>query len=244
MHGYSLNLDSWHFQRAAYRGQVRTVFYDQRSHGRSDRSSDDHCTIDQLGHDLRRVIEDTVPGRCVVVGHSMGGMTVISLAELYPEMFGDKVVGAALIATTAGGLDPGRILFPMLPLGLGGRFMGRAVRTLDRGHKVVDLARAWGHAVADVVTDRYAFGADPVPASHVEFVYSMLNSTPVRRRGGLLPGLRDARQVRAPRAAGPRAHRDHLRHRATRSPRSATAASCTAGSRAPACWSARAPATW
>ena len=75
VHGYSLNLDCWHFQRAAYRGQVRTVFYDQRSHGRSARSDEDHCTIDQLGHDLRRVIEDTVPGRCVVVGHSMGGMT-------------------------------------------------------------------------------------------------------------------------------------------------------------------------
>ena len=178
VHGYSLNLDSWHFQRAAYRGQVRTVFYDQRSHGRSARSDDDHCTIDQLGHDLRRVIEDTVPGRCVVVGHSMGGMSVISLAELHPDLFGDKVVGAALVSTTAGGLDPGRILFPMLPLGLGGRFVGRAVRTLDRGHRVVDVARAWGHAVADVVTDRYAFGTDPVPASYVEFVYSMLNATP------------------------------------------------------------------
>ena len=178
VHGYSLNLDCWHFQRAAYRGQVRTVFYDQRSHGRSARSSEDHCTIDQLGHDLRRVIEDTVPGRCVVVGHSMGGMSVISLAEQYPELFGDKVVGAALISTTAGGLDPGRILFPMVPLGLGGRFVGRAVRTLDIGHKVVDVARVWGHAVADVVTDRYAFGSGEVPASHVEFVYSMLNSTP------------------------------------------------------------------
>ena len=32
--------------------------------------------------------------------------------------FGDKVIGTALISTTAGGLDPGRILFPMLPLGL------------------------------------------------------------------------------------------------------------------------------
>ena len=178
VHGYSLNLDCWHFQRAAYRGQVRTVFFDQRSHGRSARSSEDHCTIDQLGHDLRRVIEVTVPGRCVVVGHSMGGMSVISLAEQHPELFGDKVVGAALISTTAGGLDPGRILFPMVPLGLGGRFVGRAVRTLDIGHKVVDVARVWGHAVADVVTDRYAFGSGEVPASHVEFVYSMLNSTP------------------------------------------------------------------
>lgn len=177
IHGYSLNLDCWHFQRADYRGRLRTVFYDQRSHGRSGRSSDDHATIDQLGQDLLRVIEDTVPGRCVVVGHSMGGMSIISLAEQFPELFGEKVVGAALISTTAGGLDPGRILFPMLPLGLGGAFMGRAVRTLDRGHRMVDRARAWGHSVADVVTDRYAFG-DDVPAEYVEFVYEMLDATP------------------------------------------------------------------
>ena len=48
--------------------------------------------------------------------------------------------------------------------------MGRAVRTLDRGHRVVDLARKWGHAIADVVTDRYAFGGE-VPGHYVEFVY-------------------------------------------------------------------------
>ncbi len=177
VHGYSLNLDCWHFQRAAYRGQVRTVFYDQRSHGRSARSGEENATIDQLGRDLLRVIEDTSPGRCVVVGHSMGGMSVISLADQFPELFGEKVVGAALISTTAGGLDPGRILFPMVPLGLGGKVVGRVVRTLDRGHLVVDVARSWGRAVADVVTDRYAFG-DDVPADYVEFVYSMLNATP------------------------------------------------------------------
>ena len=59
----------------------------------------------------------------------------------------------------------------------GAGFVGRAVRTLDVGHLVVDQARKWGHAVADVFTDRYAFG-DDVPASMVEFVYSMLNATP------------------------------------------------------------------
>lgn len=177
VHGYSLNLDCWHFQRAGYRGQIRTVFYDQRSHGRSARSSDKHTTVDQLGLDLLRVMEQTAPGPCVLVGHSMGGMSIISLAEHYPELFGEKVVGVALISTTAGGLDPGRILFPMLPLGLGGHFMGRVVRTLDRGHKVVDLARTWGHAVAGVVTDRYAFG-DDVPGHYVDFTFEMLNATP------------------------------------------------------------------
>ena len=177
VHGYSLTMDCWHFQRAAYRGQVRTVFYDQRSHGRSARSSEANSTIEQLGADLVRVIEDTVPGPCVLVGHSMGGMSIVSLAEQRPDLFGDKVVGVALVSTTAGGLDPGRILFPMLPLGLGGKVVGRAVRTLDIGHRLVDLTRRWGTAVADVVTDRYAFG-DDVPASYVDFVYSMLDSTP------------------------------------------------------------------
>ncbi|HEX3197344.1 MAG TPA: alpha/beta hydrolase, partial [Propionibacteriaceae bacterium] len=35
VHGYALNLDCWHFQRLHFRGQLRQVFYDQRSHGRS-----------------------------------------------------------------------------------------------------------------------------------------------------------------------------------------------------------------
>jgi pimeloyl-ACP methyl ester carboxylesterase len=176
-HGYSLNLDCWHFQRAGYRGQIRTVFYDQRSHGRSARSNEANSTIEQLGSDLRRVIEQTSPGPCVLVGHSMGGMSIIALAEQHPELFGDKVVGVGLISTTAGGLDPGRILFPMLPLGLGGRVMAPAVRTLYRGHKIVDLTRKWGSAVAGVITDTYAFG-DDVPGHYVDFVYDMLNATP------------------------------------------------------------------
>ncbi len=36
-HGYCLGQDSWHFQRDALRGLVRAVYWDQRSHGRSER---------------------------------------------------------------------------------------------------------------------------------------------------------------------------------------------------------------
>lgn len=188
VHGYALNLDSWHFQRAGYRGQIRTVFFDQRSHGRSGRSHEDNATIEQLGLDLLAVIEQTAPGSCVLVGHSMGGMSIISLAEQHPELFGDKVVGVGLISTTAGGLDPGRVMFPMLPLGLGGRVMAPAVRTLYRGHKIVDVARVWGHAVADAVTERYAFG-DAVPGHYVDFVYDMLNATPFAVVAGFYPAF-------------------------------------------------------
>ena len=177
-HGYSLNLDCWHFQRAAYRGLVRAVYYDQRSHGRSGRSPEENATIGQLGLDLKRVLDDlTHDDPVILVGHSMGGMTIMSLAEQFPELFGTKVVGAALISTTAGGLDPGRILFPMLPAGLGSGLVRRVVGTLSRGHRAVDALRNRGHDLALVITDAYAFG-EGVPEEQVQFVYDLLNRTP------------------------------------------------------------------
>jgi pimeloyl-ACP methyl ester carboxylesterase len=177
-HGYALNLDCWHFQRAGYRGLARAVYYDQRSHGRSGRSTDGHATIDQLGRDLARVIDEVVPpGPVVLVGHSMGGMSVIALAEAFPELFGDRVVGVALIATTAGGLAPHRTLVPAIPSNLGSALALRAVAVLSRGHRAVDGVRRVGRAVASVATDTFAFG-DDVPASYVEFVDSMLSATP------------------------------------------------------------------
>ncbi|MFC6154325.1 alpha/beta fold hydrolase [Nocardioides yefusunii] len=177
-HGFTLNQDAWHFQRRHLRGRVRTVFYDQRSHGRSARSAPEHCTIEQLGRDLERVIATTCPGRAVVVGHSMGGMTVVSLAAQFPDLFGEKVVGAALVATTAGGMDPGRILFPLAPVGaLTSGAVNRAVKVLDRGHGFVDRLRSSGIPLARRITDRYSFG-DEVPRSWAEFVFDMIDATP------------------------------------------------------------------
>jgi pimeloyl-ACP methyl ester carboxylesterase len=177
-HGYSLNLDSWHFQRAAYRGQVRTVFYDQRSHGRSGRSTPGHATIEQLGRDLKIILDTVVPhGPIVLVGHSMGGMTIMALAEEHPELFGDRVVGVGLISTTAGGLEPHRILVPMLPSTVGGGLAERVMAVLARGHRTVDGVRRLGRSIALVATDDLAFG-DEVPASYVDFVDRMLSGTP------------------------------------------------------------------
>ncbi len=177
-HGYALNLDCWHFQRAAYRGLVRSVYYDQRSHGRSGRSTEDHATIDQLGRDLESVLDAVVPdGPVVLVGHSMGGMSIVAFTEQHPEAIGDRVVGTGLISTTAGGLDPSRILLPMLPAKLGGELTHRTVRTLARGHRLIDGVRRAGHAIAMVGTDLFAFG-DEVPAAYVDFVDEMLSQTP------------------------------------------------------------------
>lgn len=189
-HGYALNLDCWHFQRAAYRGLIRTVFYDQRSHGRSGRSPRGHATIDQLGTDLKQILDHVVPeGPVVLVGHSMGGMTIIALAEQHPELFGDRVLGVGLISTTAGGLDPSELLLPRIPLAFSGEVAHRVVATLARGHRAVDGLRRAGKAVAMVGTDLFAFGGD-VPAAQVAFVDQMLSSTPFEVVAEFFPSFR------------------------------------------------------
>ena len=71
VHGLCLNLDCWHYQRAAYRGLIRSVFYDQRSHGRSGRSGRAHATIEQLGRDLKQVIDHVASHSPVVQVASM-----------------------------------------------------------------------------------------------------------------------------------------------------------------------------
>ncbi len=52
------------------------------------------------------MLEELVPdGPVVLVGHSMGGMTIMAFAERHPELFEDRVVGVGLVSTTAGGLQ-------------------------------------------------------------------------------------------------------------------------------------------
>ena len=59
VHGYALNLDCWHFQRLHFRGQLRQVFYDQRSHG----------TVHPLGG---RALQDSPARRRLVSGPGGG----------------------------------------------------------------------------------------------------------------------------------------------------------------------------
>lgn len=180
VHGYALSLDCWHFQRKAFRGRNRLVLYDQRSHGQSERSPQWNATIDQLAHDLKAVLDATTGEEPVVlVGHSMGGMTILAFAEHYAALFGSRVVGAALISTSAGGLRPHRTLTPWLPDRVMSALTPRVVASLARAPELVDSARHAGSNIGYLATERLAFG-DVVPPSYIEFVNQMLDKTSFR----------------------------------------------------------------
>lgn len=180
VHGFALTLDCWHFQRQALRGRRRLVLYDQRSHGRSERSTADHATIDQLGRDLAAVLDQVCPtGPVVLVGHSMGGMTIVALAEQQPELFGDRVVGVGLISTTAGGMRSHRILSRHIPDSLGRRAVERGLLVAAQRERLIELARQRGSAVGLRLIDEFSFGDEPVPLSYVTFIDAMIAETPL-----------------------------------------------------------------
>ena len=94
-HGFCLRMGAFHFQRMRlseeWDSQVRMIFYDQRGHGRSGEAPPETYTITQLGKDLETVLQVIAPrGPIVLVGHSMGGMTVLSHARQFPEHYGSR----------------------------------------------------------------------------------------------------------------------------------------------------------
>jgi pimeloyl-ACP methyl ester carboxylesterase len=182
VHGFALDRRTWHFQRQSLPAlsdpSIRVVLYDQRSHGRSERAPRESCTIEQLGHDLDAVIRALAPeGPLVLVGHSMGGMTIMALAEQHPALFAERVAGVAFVSTSAGevasGGLPGTLLSRHNPLTRGVGLVARLQPTL------VETAR---RALGDVIwslTRNFAYGDRNVAPWLVDLVDEMISTNAV-----------------------------------------------------------------
>ncbi|MFF4062315.1 alpha/beta fold hydrolase [Streptomyces sp. NPDC001668] len=80
-HGWTCSTAFWAAQIRELSVDHRVVAYDQRGHGRSPASP--ACSADGLADDLEAVLEAVLGEgeKAVIVGHSMGGMTVMAAAE-------------------------------------------------------------------------------------------------------------------------------------------------------------------
>ncbi|KUI30187.1 alpha/beta hydrolase [Mycobacterium sp. IS-1742] len=178
-HGFCLRMGAFHFQRARlseqWGDQVRMVFYDQRGHGQSGDAPPDTYTVTQLGQDLEAVLAVIAPrGPVVLVGHSMGGMTVLSHARQYPQRYPTRVVGAAIISSAAEGVSRsplGEILKnPAL----------EAVRFAARyAPGTVHRTRGLARAVIGPILRAASYGDEKISPSVVAFSEKMMHDTPI-----------------------------------------------------------------
>ncbi|MEU0501583.1 alpha/beta fold hydrolase [Nocardia sp. NPDC005998] len=103
VHGWTCAIEYWNAQINAFAGEYRVIAYDVRGHGESELGSSP-LTTDLLADDLAAVLDATLhPGeRAVLVGHSLGGMTLQAWAGRYPDRVA-KQAGAVLLTNTAPG---------------------------------------------------------------------------------------------------------------------------------------------
>ncbi|MCZ2823662.1 MULTISPECIES: alpha/beta fold hydrolase [unclassified Modestobacter] len=190
VHGYALSMASWTFQRRdlgeqlatanGHRPTARLVFYDQRGHGASGRGAPERSTIDQLAADLESVLTARVPrGPVVLVGHSMGGMTVLALAQRRPELFGTRVAGVALVSTSSGNLGDLDFGLPALLTRVRATVLPVAVWAMRRRPGLAEVTRRLAKDVVSAVTWSMSFSSTGVDPALGRYVDAMIAGTPV-----------------------------------------------------------------
>ncbi|TPG34411.1 alpha/beta fold hydrolase [Mycolicibacterium hodleri] len=188
-HGFCLRMGAFYFQRARlteqWGSQVRMVFYDQRGHGQSGGAPTTTFTVPQLGQDLETVLSIMAPrGPVVLVGHSMGGMTVLAHARQFPQRYPTRVVGVALISTAAEGVSRS-------PLGevLKNPVLEAARVAVRYAPKTVHRTRGAASAVIGPVLRAASYGDEKISRSVVAFSEKMMHDTPIATLVGFLHAL-------------------------------------------------------
>ncbi|MBA0046323.1 alpha/beta fold hydrolase [Mycobacteroides sp. LB1] len=108
LHGWTQNREAWDDVAGPLHErnpELRIIGIDHRGHGKSDPAPEGTVNVPQLSTDVADFINTEIPtGQILIVGHSMGGMTMMGLGEHHPDLVAQRVSGAIFVATSAGRL--------------------------------------------------------------------------------------------------------------------------------------------
>lgn len=99
-HGWSLDRTVWRGIAARLAGRYRVLAWDLPGLGKSKLGADKTITLPRLAADLRAVMETTEGPAAAVVGHSIGGMSIQTLARDDAAALDRAARGVALVNTT------------------------------------------------------------------------------------------------------------------------------------------------
>jgi len=99
-HGWALDSTIWSYVKRDFGSRFRLILWDLPGLGRSKASTGEAINLEAFAADLRTVITLAGGAPVVLVGHSIGGMTIQTLARNNPELFGREIAGVVLVNTT------------------------------------------------------------------------------------------------------------------------------------------------
>lgn len=98
-HGWGLDSTIWDYASRDLGRKHPLVLWDLPGLGRS-KAGPKGVTLPSFAENLSRVVEYAGNQRVVLIGHSIGGMTIQTLARQHPEFVRERVAGLVLINTT------------------------------------------------------------------------------------------------------------------------------------------------
>ena len=190
-HGITLDMTTWHYQWRTFSERYRCVLFDHRSHGRSAPPATADYSLPAAGRDIRAVLDRAVPnGPVVLVGHSMGGMAILSFADQYPGEFGERVAGVVLVDTAASdivreflGVVGSRVERRLRP------FTDRALWDRpERAELIRSAMHRWGRDLAFLMARTSNFGPE-ASAAQIDYVTRLSTGAPIEVWTQMLRGL-------------------------------------------------------
>jgi len=92
LHGFTTLAHAWDMFAPAFRDRYHILAMDQRGHGDSQWADDASYTTEDHLVDIAGFVDALKLDKFVLVGHSMGGKTVMFLAEAFPERVDSLIV--------------------------------------------------------------------------------------------------------------------------------------------------------
>lgn len=187
LHGYCLDHSIWHHQMTGLDSDLRHIFYDARHHGRS-RGGHEPTSVELLASDLQAVIDHSALEEVVLVGHSMGGMTVLQYCCSKDGLAGTKVKGIVLVNTTY--TDAVKTLFAAEVIGPVERATRGVLARVFDDPRASQMVRLRGDDLSYVLVKLFGFGPG-ASKTQVEYVRGLLSAFPSPPLIETLKGLRD-----------------------------------------------------
>ncbi|MDB6003403.1 MAG: alpha/beta hydrolase [Prosthecobacter sp.] len=99
-HGWTLDGSEWKYLLHAISRKFRLIVWDQAGMGRSVRPSTGDYSLEKMAKDLHAVLELNSGRPAILLGHSIGGMIILTFCRLFGKELGSRVLGVVLTHTT------------------------------------------------------------------------------------------------------------------------------------------------
>ncbi|HEY0110586.1 MAG TPA: alpha/beta hydrolase [Fibrella sp.] len=100
VHGWNANRTNWYYQRKHFEKAYRLILMDLPGLGKSTRPDNKDFSLTKMAADLKAVMDHTGVTNPILWGHSIGGMTILTLLANHKELAPAAIKGVILEHTT------------------------------------------------------------------------------------------------------------------------------------------------